>query len=216
MSESPLVYLIDDDDDVRASVEALLGSAGISVRAFPSGAEFLKIAPQLVSGCVLTDLRMPGIDGIELQERLIKMGIDLPLVMMTGQADVPTAIKALKSGAADFIEKPFKKKALVDSVNAALEKGFRARQARAEIAAITTRLNALTQRETEVLSGLVAGRPNKVIAHQLGMSPRTVEVHRARIMVKTGADSLSELVRMAMKVRPEGGNSGGSTMDGGA
>jgi two-component system response regulator FixJ len=198
VSDSPTVYLIDDDKDVRASIALMLDVAGIPVQAFASGAEFLAIAPGLNSGCVLTDVRMPGIDGIELQRRLREMGVDLPLLMMTGQADVPTAIKAMKAGASDFIEKPFKVQALLDAVKAAIEVGRRASLHRAEIASIKARLETLTPRESEVLVGLVAGHQNKVIAHDLGMSPRTVEVHRARIMDKTGAKSLSELVQMAM------------------
>lgn len=206
MPEASSVYLIDDDEDFRDLVVALLDVAGIRVRAFASGPEFLAVAPSLTSGCVLTDLRMPGMDGLELQQRLHELGVELPLLMMTGQGDVPTAIKALKAGAADFIEKPFKEQALLDAIAAAIESGRRASQRRAEIAAINGRLKTLTQRETEVLAGLVEGHPNKVIAHQLGMSSRTVEVHRAHIMDKTGAKSLSELVRMALTVQaPSGG-----------
>jgi len=196
--DTPRVYLIDDDKDVRESLAVLLDAAGIQVQAFASGPEFLAVAPSLTSGCVLTDIHMPGMDGIELQRRLLILGVRLPLVMMTGQADVPTAIKALKAGAADFIEKPFKDQTLLDAIQAAIESGRRASRQRAEIAAIEERMKALTPREIEVLTKLVEGLPNKVIAHQLGMSPRTVEVHRGRIMDKTGAKSLSELVRMSL------------------
>ncbi len=196
--DKPHVYLIDDDKDVRESLAVLLDAAGIQVQAFATGPEFLAVAPSLTSGCVLTDVHMPGMDGIELQRRLTELGIQLPLVMMTGQADVPTAIKALKAGAADFIEKPFKDQVLLGAIHAAIEIGRRARHQRAEFAAAEERLKTLTPREMEVLEKLVEGHPNKVIAHQLGMSPRTVEVHRGRIMDKTGAKSLSELVRMAI------------------
>jgi len=203
VADSPSVYLIDDDEALRASVSALLDVAGIRVHAFASGPEFLAVAAGVKSGCVLTDVRMPEMDGIELQRRLREMGVELPVLVMTGQADVPTAIKAMKAGATDFIEKPFKDDALLNAITAAFEVGRRNSQHRAEVDTAKARLATLTPRETEVLAELVAGHPNKIIAHDLGMSPRTVEVHRARIMSKTGAKSLSELVQMALVVRPQ-------------
>jgi len=203
VADPPSVYLIDDDKALRESVATLLDVAGIRVHAFASGPEFLAIAPTITSGCVLTDIRMPDMDGIELQRRLREMGVDLPVLVMTGQADVPTAIKAMKAGATDFIEKPFKDDALLNAITAAFEVGRRNSQHRAEVDTAKARLATLTPRETEVLAELVAGHPNKIIAHDLGMSPRTVEVHRARIMSKTGAKSLSELVQMALVVRPQ-------------
>ncbi len=201
MSQSSCVHLIDDDEAMRASTALLLEAAGLRVRAFASAQEFLAVARDAAPGCVLTDLRMPGIDGIELLRRLRELRADLPVVMMTGHGDVPTAIRALKGGASDFIEKPFKEKALLDAVGEAIEAGRQVGARKAERAAIVERLATLTPREREVLDALVAGRPNKIIAHDLGMSPRTVEVHRARVMHKAGAKSLSELVRLALAAR---------------
>ena len=201
--DEPLVYLIDDDEALRESVVTLLDVAGIAVRAFASGPEFLVVAPSLRSGCIITDVRMPGMDGIELQKRLREIGVVLPVLVMTGQADVPTAIKAMKAGAVDFIEKPFTEESLLSAIRGALEADRAGSRQRAEIDAAKARLATLTPRENEVLAELVAGRPNKVIAHDLGMSPRTVEVHRARIMTKTGAESLSGLVQMVLAARPQ-------------
>ena len=204
MAEPACVYVIDDDEVLRESVAVLLGGAGIQVQAFASGPEFLAVAPTLKSGCVLTDVRMPEMDGIELQRRLLEMGVDLPILVMTGQADVPTAIKAMKAGAIDFIEKPFAPEALVGAVRAGLEASHRTIRQRAAIDGAKARLADLTPRELEVLDQLVAGHPNKIIAHELGLSPRTVEVHRARIMDKTESKSLSELVQLVLVTRPRG------------
>lgn len=195
MTVGASVYLIDDDDAVRESTAMLLESAGIHVTSFGSSREFLALAPQLRSGCVLTDVCMPDIDGLELQRKLGELGVHWPVVVMTGHADVPMAIKALKAGASDFIEKPFKEHVLLGAIQAAVA-SIGANDGRDEQKAeLQSKLSALTPREREVLDGLVAGKPHKVVAHDLGMSPRTVEVHRARIMAKTGAGSLSELVR---------------------
>jgi two-component system response regulator FixJ len=197
------VHVVDDDEAVRQSLEFLLDSAGIPVRAYDSAAAFLRVAGTLRDGCVLTDVRMPEIDGLALQRALLDQGIRLPVIVMTGHGDVPVAVQALKAGAADFIEKPFDDEALLAAVRAALEAGRRLRVREAEVEGIAGRLAGLTPRERQVLDRLVAGMPNKTIAHELGASPRTVEVHRARVMEKMGARSLSELVRMALSVAPE-------------
>jgi two-component system response regulator FixJ len=197
------VYLIDDDEAVRMSTAMLLESAGLQVSSFDSSKKFLAAARRLHEGCIVTDVCMPEIDGLELQRRLGDLGVMLPVVIMTGHADVPMAIKALKAGASDFIEKPFTEEVLLDAVRKALaslhtrpaaNRGA-GQEAQDEHQVIRSKLAELTPREREVLDGLVAGKQHKVVANELGISPRTVEVHRARIMDKTGAGSLSELVR---------------------
>lgn len=200
MRDDAAVHVIDDDEAVRHSLDFLFGSAGLAVRTYDSAESFLAVAAELRSGCVLTDVRMPGMDGLALQRRLRELGVRLPVIVMTGHGDVPIAVQALKAGAADFIEKPFDDEVLLTAVRAALEADRRAREREAEIEEIATRLASLTPRERQVLERLVAGQPNKTIAFDLGTSPRTVEVHRARVMEKMGARSLSELVRMALRV----------------
>lgn len=190
------VHLIDDDEDVRRALSFLLGTAGLAVRVYESAAAFLQQDHKAVRGCIVTDVRMPGIDGLELLRRLKASGSTLPVVVMTGHADVPLAVAAMKAGALDFIEKPFGDDTLLAAIQAALA---RRDQAGAQAGQVRERLNALTPREREVLDGLVAGHPNKTIAYDLGLSPRTVEVHRANVMTKMGASSLSELVRLTLQ-----------------
>lgn len=204
MADDAAVHVIDDDEAVRHSLAFLFESAGLPVRVYESAVAFLAVAGGLRSGCILTDVRMPDIDGLALQRKLIEMGVRLPIIVMTGHGDVPVAVQALKAGAADFIEKPFDDEALLASVRSALEASERMREREAEVEDIAGRLASLTPRERQVLDRLVAGQPNKTIAYDLGTSPRTVEVHRARVMEKMGARSLSELVRMALSVGAEG------------
>jgi two-component system response regulator FixJ len=201
LGEGATVYLIDDDEAVRVSTAMLLEAAGLEVSSFGSSRDFLAIASQLRPGCILTDVCMPDIDGLELQKKLGELGLHLPVVVMTGHADVPMAIKALKAGATDFIEKPFKEEVLLDAIQAAIASIRDSAGLDEQKALIRSKLAELTPREREVLSGLVAGKQHKVIAQELGMSPRTVEVHRSRIMSKTGADSLSDLVRWDILAR---------------
>jgi two-component system response regulator FixJ len=200
MPESGAVHVIDDDEAVRHSLEFLFESAGLVVRTYESAESFLGVAAGLRAGCVLTDVRMPGMDGLALQRKMREIGLRLPVIVMTGHGDVPIAVQALKAGAADFIEKPFDDEVLLAAVRAALDADRRAREREAEIEEIAAHLASLTPRERQVLERLVAGQPNKAIAYALGTSPRTVEVHRARVMEKMGARSLSELVRMALRV----------------
>lgn len=193
-----LVHVIDDDPAVRDSLAFLLETANLRARTYESAVAFLEALPEVDSGCVVTDVRMPEMTGIELVKRLKAQGFRLPIVMITGHADVPLAVEAMKAGVADFIEKPFDDEVLLSAINAALSVGERDRQGAAETAEISARLASLSGREREVLDGLVAGHANKVIAYDLGISPRTVEIYRANVMTKMKAASLSELVRMAM------------------
>lgn len=191
------VHIVDDDAAVRDSLRVLLEASGFTVRAHEDAAEFLAMAPEF-GGCVLTDVRMPGIDGLELQRRLNEHGIGLPVIVMTGQADVPVAVAAMKAGAVDFLEKPFDDQALLGAVRRALEESKRRQEAEAEVAAARGLLAALTPREREVFDLLVTGLPTKAIATELGASPRTIEVHRGRVFEKLHADSLPDLVRLML------------------
>jgi len=205
MAEVALVHVIDDDEAMRESLSLLLESAGLSVQTYASATAFLAALPNLDVGCVLTDVQMPGLNGLELQRRLTKLGIRLPVIVMTGHGDVPIAVEALKAGAADFLEKPFVQ--LLAVVSSALAASEQTHDEAIAMARIAERLASLTPREREVLGHLVTGHPNKTIAYDLGASPRTIEVHRARVMEKMRARSLSELVRMAIAAegaRPPG------------
>jgi two-component system, LuxR family, response regulator FixJ len=204
-----VVHVVDDDAAVRDSLALLLGTAGITVRSYGSGRSFLDVVGGLEDGCIIMDLRMPDMDGLTLQRRLHEEGCDLPVIMMTGHGDVPVAVQALKAGAADFLEKPFDDDRLFGAIKEALAKRARARDDAASVADILARCASLTPREREVLDRLVAGHPNKVIAHDLGTSPRTVEVQRARVMEKMGARSLAELVRMTIVVESGAARSAG-------
>jgi two-component system response regulator FixJ len=196
-SEQRVVHLVDDDAAIRRSVGFMLKTSGHRVETYESGTELLKASTHLEEGCILLDIRMPGMDGLEVQEVLQDKGVSLPVIIMTGHGDVSLAVKAMKAGAVDFIEKPFEKEALL----ASLEEGYRrltrkeATDDRMRDAAI--RLQALTSRERDVLDGLAQGLPNKTIAYDLGISPRTVEIHRANLMTKLGVRSLSEALRIA-------------------
>lgn len=193
-----LVHVIDDDAAIRDSLCFLLETADLKAKAYESAVAFLEALPEVGGGCVVTDVRMPEMTGIELVRRLKTSGFSLPIVMITGHADVPLAVEAMKAGVADFIEKPFDDEVLLSAVRAALSQGEKDRQGQAESAEIAARIASLSGREREVLGGLVAGHANKVIAYDLGISPRTVEIYRANVMTKMKAASLSELVRMAM------------------
>lgn len=191
------VYLVDDDDAVRRSAGFMLKTSGYDVEAFSSGAEFLKHIQQDQPGCILLDVRMPGMDGLEVQRELNIRGITMPVIVLTGHGDVNVAVAAMKAGALDFIEKPFEKTMLLS----ALEEGFaqieRSDRSQIRMAEANMRLKALTAREHDVLLGLVRGHPNKTIAYDLGISPRTVEIYRANLMTKLGVQSLSEALRIA-------------------
>lgn len=198
-----LVHVIDDDEAVRESIAFLLDTAGVLCRTYDSAESFLNSAGD-VTGCAITDIRMPGMSGLDLLRQLRDRGWSLPTIVITGHADVPLAIEAMKLGAADFIEKPFDDEVLLNAVRAALARQADADQQASERASVAVRISALSAREREVLDGLVAGQPNKVIARGLGISPRTIEVHRARVMTKMQAASLSDLVRMSLLASQSG------------
>jgi two-component system response regulator FixJ len=198
VASSAIVHLIDDDEGVRQAVAFLLSSAGLAVRVHESARGFLDMLPSVQPGCIVSDVRMPGMDGLELQRRLKAQRINLPVIIMTGHADVSLAVEAMKAGAVDFIEKPFDDEVILSAIRAALDLHDKTGYREAEIARTRSRLQSLSPREHQVLEGLLAGRPNKTIAYDLGLSARTVEVHRANLMTKMGAASLSELVRMSL------------------
>jgi len=198
MQPEPIVYVIDDDDAVRQSLEFLLKTAGIQVRGFESAKAFLEKLPQIKSGCIVTDVRMPEITGIELLRRVKESGIDIPVIVITGHGDISLAVEAMKIGAVDFLEKPFDDDSLLASVRSTLNKEADTAKHKAEIADIHDKLATLSNRERQVLEALVAGKANKIIAFDLGISPRTVEIYRANLMTKMAANSLSDLVRMAI------------------
>jgi two-component system, LuxR family, response regulator FixJ len=198
MQPEPIVYVIDDDDAVRHSLEFLLKTAGIEVRGFESAKTFLEMLPRIKTGCIITDVRMPEITGIDLLRRVKESGLDIPVIVITGHGEISLAVEAMKIGAVDFLEKPFDDDLLLASVRSALNKEADAAKHKAEVADIDDKLAALSNRERQVLEGLVAGKANKVVAFDLGISPRTVEIYRANLMTKMAANSLSDLVRMAI------------------
>jgi two-component system response regulator FixJ len=202
VTDERTVHVVDDDAAVRRSLERLLDAAGFRTVSYGSSLAFLAVAPGLSSGCVLLDVRMSGMDGLTLQARLAKLENHLPVVVMTGQGDVQTAVRAMKAGAIDFIEKPYDDDVLIKAIDLALSAPRRSERNRnREAAKAAQRVATLSPREHQVLDGLVAGRPNKIIAHDLGISIRTVEVHRARMMERLGVRQLAEAVRLAVMAR---------------
>ena len=198
MRDEPTVIVVDDDEAFRDSLKAVLESAKLSVAVYESGRSFLNAYQRDGAACLLLDIKLPDMNGLELQQKLRNEGIDLPIIVMTGYGDVSLAVKAMKAGAIDFIEKPIDRESLLKTVNDALEFARRPRQPQSASEDLLAKFELLTPREKEVLEQLVIGRPNKVIAYHLGISSRTVEVHRARVMKKMEARGLLHLVRMAM------------------
>ena len=192
-----LVHLVDDDEAIRRSVGFMLKTSGFTVRTYESGIELMKAASDLETGCILLDIRMPGMDGLEVQKALRDKGVGLPVIIMTGHGDVSLAVQAMKAGAVDFIEKPFEKAVLLSAIEHSMERLKRSAANQDRAGEAVVRLQALTPREREVLDGLAKGLPNKTIAYDLGISPRTVEIHRANVMTKLGVRSLSEALRIA-------------------
>jgi len=198
MRSDDVVHVIDDDEAMRKSLAFLLGTAKVEVRTYESASLFLESLPKIKSGCVVTDVRMPGMSGIDLLKRLRQLKFAMPVIVITGHGDVPLAVEAMKEGAVDFLEKPFDDEILLAAIRAALAEGATDVERQAGRASIHDKLAALSTRERQVLEGLVAGHPNKTIAFDLGISPRTVEIYRANVMTKMEAASLSDLVRMAL------------------
>jgi len=199
MQSAGTIFVIDDDEGVRESLRLLLETGGYKVATFARGRTFFDAITAAARGCVLVDVRMPEMGGFEVQQELKQRGIGLPVIVMTGHGDVPLAVRAMQAGAADFIEKPFSDELIRAAVDRALRLDEAAQDGRATMAKARDRAALLTPREREVLAHLVAGHPNKVIAHKMSISPRTVEIHRARVMEKMQAHSLSELVRMSLE-----------------
>jgi two-component system response regulator FixJ len=198
MPAEPVIHVVDDDAAVRQSLAFLLASDGLAVRLYDSAAAFLQQQDGVLAGLVLTDVRMPGIDGIALLRQMRQRQLGLPVIVMTGHADVPMAVTAMKEGAVDFVEKPFDDELLLSAIRAALRQGAVQVSDRRQRDEAQARLSTLSEREAQVMAGLVAGKANKQIASELGISHRTVEIHRSNLMLKLQARSLSELVRLAV------------------
>ena len=197
-TDKAVVHVIDDDEAMRELLAFLLSAVGMEVRTYESALGFLDVAPNAEAGCVITDVRMPGLSGVDLLRRLRELKLGIPVIVITGHGDVPLAVEAMKIGALDFLEKPFDDEVLLASVRSALNQLNQDQRRQAERNEIERRLAALSNRERDVLEGLVSGHANKQIAYDLGISPRTIEIYRANLMTKMQAASLSDLVRMAL------------------
>jgi two-component system response regulator FixJ len=197
MPAERLVHLVDDEEAIRMSAGFLLRTNGFIVKSYVSGVAFLAAADRETPGCVLLDIRMPELDGLEVQRRLSERGIEMPVIMLTGHGDIALAVRAIKAGAVEFLEKPFQKAALLAAIEEAFRRIDDTDRVQLDAAEAVVRLAALTAREGDVLQGIVKGQPNKITAFDLGISTRTVEAHRAALMVKLHARSLSEVLRIA-------------------
>ncbi len=197
----PTVFIVDDDEAVRNSLRFLMKSVNLAAQTYPSAQSFLDAYDRDRPGCLVLDVRMPGMSGLDLQEKLKEMRSTLPIIFVTGHGDVPMAVQAMQQGAVEFLQKPFRDQDLIDRVNLALARDSEQRAAVEQRQDIVHRIESLTKRESEIMRRIVEGQANKVIAVELGMSPRTVELHRARVMDKMGAASLAQLVRMVMEAR---------------
>jgi two-component system, LuxR family, response regulator FixJ len=204
--QPPTVFVVDDDEGVRNSLRFLLKSVGLTTRALSSASEFLDTYKPSQPGCLVLDVRMPGMSGLELQQQLNLRGATIPVIFITGHGDVPMVVEAMQHGAFDFLQKPFRDQDLIDRIQRALERDARSRTALAQHEQIRHRIASLTPREREVLTLMTQGKPNKVMGAELGVSQRTVEIHRARVMEKSGAASLAQLVRMVMDLEAEQAN----------
>jgi two-component system response regulator FixJ len=195
------VFVVDDDAAVCRALELLMRSVGLRAETYPSAEDFLEVFDSERPGCLLLDLRMPGMSGMDLQQYLAERGSALPVIVLTGHAEVPVAVQMMKAGAADFIEKPFQDQLLIDRVHECLAHDARQRERARVVGTIDARLSRLSPREQQVVEGVMAGKPSKEIASELGISPKTVDVHRARVMDKVGVGSLAELVRLVLQAR---------------
>ena len=196
--KQPTVFIVDDDPAIRFAMQALMDSVNVEHEIFASGDEFLENVDERRAGCLVLDIRMPGLGGLELQEELLNRGSTLPIIFITGHGDVPMAVEAMQKGAVDFIQKPFRDQDLLDRIREALKTDQERREEQQKHTEVAERLARLTNREREVFDLVVTGKPNKVIAYELGVSQRTVEIHRARVMEKMQARSLADLVKMHM------------------
>ena len=202
MSETDgVVFVVDDDAEMRESLKNLIRSVGLRVEVFPSAPQFLQSKRPDVPGCMILDVRLPGLSGLDLQKRMAEAEIEIPIIFITGHADIPMTVQAMKAGAVEFLTKPFREQDLLDAIQQALERDSQAREQRAEIEGLRRRFALLTPREREVMALMVAGLLNKQIAGELGASETTVKIHRHNVMEKMGAGSLADLVRMADKLR---------------
>ncbi len=199
-NQEATVYIVDDDQAIRRAMDFLMRSVGLDYEIFHSADDFLAKYTDEFAGCLVLDIRMPGLGGLELQQKLLERGSSLPIIFITGHGDVPMAVEAMQKGAFDFIQKPFRDQELLDRVTEAMKTDREIRSAREERAGVANRIEKLTKREREVLDLVVTGKPNKIIAYELGVSQRTVEIHRARVMEKMEAKSLAGLVRMHLGV----------------
>lgn len=202
-TDTPVTFVVDDDEAVRDALALHLELAGLTVRCCASAAEFLEVAKPEQLGCAVLDIRMPGMDGLALQQEMVRRGLTLPVIIITGHGDVPAAVRAFRAGAVDFLQKPFDEDLLIERVREAFERDRAARRAGAEAAAVRRRLDLLSPREHEVMELVAQGLPNKTIARRLAIGIRTVETHRARVLEKMEARNASELVRMRMRLGEE-------------
>jgi FixJ family two-component response regulator len=198
--DNAIVFVVDDDPSIRKSLDRLIRSVGLAVETFATAQEFIEHHPQKGPSCLVLDVKMPGINGLELQEKLLSQEYAMPIVFISGHGDIPMTVKAIKKGAVNFLSKPFDEKDLLDAVHEALQRDSKTRAVRHELEEIQHRLESLTPREYEVLTHVITGRLNKQIANSLDISEKTVKVHRGRVMQKMGVDSVAELVRLAEKL----------------
>ena len=196
-----IVFVVDDDESMRQSLQNLIGSVGLRVETFASAPEFLRSKLTDVPGCLVLDVRLPGLSGLDLQKRMVEAGTEIPIIFMTGHGDIPMTVRAMKAGAVEFLTKPFRDQDLLDAIQQALERDRSAREQRGKIEELRMRFDSLTPREREVMGLVVAGLLNKQIAGELGTSETTIKIHRHQVMEKMGAGSLAELVRMADRLR---------------
>ena len=200
-NDHPVVFVVDDDEAVCQSLSVLIGDIGLEVRTFTSAQQFLGAYDPQQPGCLVLDVRMSGMSGLELQSRLKELGYEIPIIIITGHADVPMAVEAMKAGALDFIEKPFRDQILLDNIQKAIEVDAQTRRTRQESQDVQSRIQNLTRRERQIMDLLVLGKTNKTIAYELGISQKTVDFHRANILDKAGVDSVVELLRLTQKAK---------------